>query len=200
LEVAKNADPSTSSQTPLLLAICAKADWNGVLYHSSSHLLAPLTKYYRVIVAEMEFDTVFYSNLNAIAGLYGPISVLVINAHGSPNNFALGQDFFFGEGGPALVDLADKYRISLLKHSFVEKPTIVFNSCSTGQDNSSIAGIFSKYLNAQVFAPVRPNSACDILTDDKGNIVDVCYDVPKRVYNGGDSKVIRPSECNQNRK
>lgn len=189
-EVSRNSDPKQSSEKPLVLALFAKSDWNNNFYGAGGEI-SPLTKYYRVLIAETDSDLVFYSKINEVAGLYGKISVLAINGHGSPSGVTLGK--FARKTGK--LDYLDDSAVLRLQDSFVKNPIVVFNSCSTGKYNSAIGGIFSRVLGAKVFAPTKIVYYSQYLLDNEGKIIRVCYSASTREYSNGGSKIVPVDVC-----
>lgn len=189
-ETSKNSDPKQSSEKPLALALFAKSDWNNNFYGAGGEI-SPLMKYYRVLIVETDSDLVFYSKINEVAGLYGKISVLAINGHGSPGGVTLGQ--FTRKTGT--LSYLDDSEVSRLQDSFVKNPIVVFNSCSTGKHNSAIGGVFSKLLGAKVFAPIKIVYYSQYIVDGEGKLLKVCYSASTREYSNGSSKILPVESC-----
>ncbi|NYZ77096.1 hypothetical protein H0O02_02150 [Candidatus Micrarchaeota archaeon] len=190
-EASRNADPSNPSQKPLLLSMAAKTDWNNA-FSGIGWELKGLTKYYRVLIAETNADLTFYSRINEVSALYKqPISVLVINGHGTPYGVWLGNT---GSKTGALSH-GDGLEVARLQDSFVKNPLIIFNSCSTGKNHSAIGGAFSKLLGATVFAPTDISYGADYILDAEGRIIRACYNVSTTEYINGMPHSIPADTC-----
>ncbi|MEM2908907.1 MAG: hypothetical protein QW590_00495 [Candidatus Bilamarchaeaceae archaeon] len=178
-EASKNAESRENLQKPLALLVFPKTDWNRVFYHAGSELI-PLTQHYSVILTETGSDEIFYDKINTIASLFGKLSLLVINGHGSPFGVSLGRTPWWASLTPnkardSTLDHLDDQALHKIRGSFVPNPIVVLNSCETGMFKTGIGGTISKMLGAQVFAPTAPVSAPKFIFDVNGRVSQVCY-------------------------
>jgi len=173
----KNLDESGSNR-PVLLALFNKNDHNGAFYNRGRKLDS-LTKYYRVFIVESSEEEQLYRYIENIGKIYGKIAAGVIAGHGEKTAVQFGNE----EKGS--IDLSDEEELADIKRYFIETPIIVFDSCSTGEDETAIAGLVSRILFAKVFAPIAPNSETTYYVDDYVGITNVTYDVPHNLFEDG---------------
>jgi len=172
-------DPSYQHDKPLLLITFNKDDWNGAFY-TVGRQLAKLTKGYRVVVTEVDGEDAFYNTLSAISTSHGGVDTLIIGGHGEPNAICLG-----GDSEKQMLDLTDEQELANYVSCFVQNPTIILESCSTGKGNSSIGDLISRILNATLFAPESPFSHSKYILDAHNIIKKVKYGVPSIKFENG---------------
>lgn len=124
--------------------------------------------------------------LNKKYGTAHKISFAIIGGHGEQDSIQFGdvddeKNILFQE------DLADSR--AQRKSAFVDRPTLILVSCSTGAEQG-IGQKLSELFDATVIAPDKPTSLTGITaTIDKSNIhFDVQYteeDAAERIYRGG---------------
>ncbi|MEM4366894.1 MAG: hypothetical protein QW035_02065 [Candidatus Anstonellales archaeon] len=166
-----------ASKKPLLLVAFNKSDYIGAFYKEGAEL-ERLAKYYNVILFEVEKEEKLYSNIVYFSNMYGKIDTLILAGHGEPTNITLGDKNEMG-----MIDLSDKEEIAKLKKFFVDNPTVVLLSCSTGGMNiGGIGHLISKELECTVFAPQDVTERTHYILNPEGKIIGVEYDVPKRTY------------------
>jgi hypothetical protein len=175
-EVHHNMLRTEISERPLMLVIFNKNDWNGHFYREGM-ALAGLERYYKVMIVEADSEDAFYSKMRSLAKSYGRIDTLILAGHGAPDSIQLGDNDDKGE-----IDLTDSKELAELKGSFVPVPTVVLASCSTGQDDKSIAALLSRAWEANVFAPVKAITKIEYHLDDSGRLASVSYDVESRQF------------------
>ncbi|HNT60943.1 MAG TPA: hypothetical protein PKJ97_03125, partial [Candidatus Bilamarchaeaceae archaeon] len=185
-EVARNADPASSPEKPILLAVFPKSDWNDAFYGYKDSL-RKLAGYYRIMVVEVGSQDSLYERVNSVAGWYGKrISALVLGGHGSPASISLG-----GRGQYRMINISDTEEMERMRDSLVDGPVIVLNSCSTGAYGGSIAGVLARVLNARVYAPTRDSSLYDFMLDGEGGINGALYEgAATREYYSGTSEIV----------
>ncbi len=178
-ELYANIDASHATDKPVLLVVFNKNDHNGA-FHREGQELEQLTKYYKVIVAEARSEYGFYENTKWISLKYGKIDTLIIGGHGEPDHIKLGEDTEFG-----MLDLTDEEELKKLTGSFVDDPTVVLVSCSTGKDEYSIGAKLSQIWGATLFAPKTPSESTNYITNNDGKIEEVTYDVASSRFIAG---------------
>jgi len=184
-EVVSNIDLTRPDGRPVFLAVFTQSDYNGTFYYSSDSL-ANLTRYYRVIIVETLSDAVMFRDINRIAGQYRRLAGLSISGHGSEYGVALGPNGYFSE--------SDAQEVARLRDSFAENPVIVFDSCSTGKYGKAIAAIFEEIPGSRIYAPIESSNVAGYNLDGNGAIISAYHNVPTRVYENGDSRVVGNGE------
>jgi hypothetical protein len=183
LLVAQYDQRNTRDGTPYGIVITAMADWNGSFYNFGAveALYDQIQGKYRIKIYETEDIFGMITALNSSRKDYGKISFAIIGGHGQPDSITLGSSNL------------DKSQItrkgaSALKLAFVEKPTIILRSCSTG----ALGGIGQEIskLDATVIAPSVPTSKLTINAkiNSKGKIafeVEYSPESSKKTYNLG---------------
>lgn len=168
-ELYDNIHQTYNRERPLLLMVFNKADRNGAFY-----LLGPdlnkLTKYYKVIVAEVDSKSEFYTKVADIATTHSKIDTFFIGGHGEADRIRLGNDPING-----ILDIRDIDELKLIRKFFNGKVTVVLISCSTGKDDSAIGSLLSKAWGAELFAPREPTRVPKYILDNSGALIDVKY-------------------------
>ncbi|HLD59822.1 MAG TPA: hypothetical protein VI912_02435 [Candidatus Bilamarchaeaceae archaeon] len=172
-EAHKCLDPGYRKGEPVLFAAFAKSDWNGAFYRSGEKSLSGLLKYYRISLVETGNEKEFYDFVRSTGETYGKIELSVVGGHGTESSVELGGK----DEEESSLDLLDRTDLQNLKSYFVEKPTFVFNSCSTGKRTDGIAALFSDVFNAAFFAPVYPSAGFRYTLDGDGKLLNVEYTV-----------------------
>jgi hypothetical protein len=169
---------------PVLLAVFSKDDPPGAFYRVGGQLES-LMKYYNVVIVEVNSDTEVYSRIREMSGAYGKIDTMLIAGHGSPEKIMLGKP----PSGPArdedTLDLMDGSKLASVRQYFVDKPTVILESCSTGKDEKSIGALLSRIWGARLFAPTVPSSESKYELEKDGKIKNVTYDVESREFQRG---------------
>lgn len=172
------ANMRTSDGRPLLLAAFNKNDWNSAFYREGMGL-DPLLRHYRVLIVEVDSETDFYNRVRAISTEHGRISAAVIGGHGLPDSILLGAQTELGR-----IDTTDGTELSALRGYFVDRPTVVLISCSTGENEKAVGAVIANSWGAEVFAPVTPSSRTTFHLSSTGSIDRVSYDVETRRFVG----------------
>jgi len=144
-------------------------DWNGAFYSTQNvlqNLTEALGEEYIIRVYERKNARGVVSALNSSRHRYGKAEFLILGAHGDRDIMAFGPD---------KSDIVEKEHLvrsggQALRHAFVENPTIILMSCSTGE----IGGIgeqISKlgFQGATVIAPDKSVSIKSISVDRDAN-------------------------------
>jgi len=184
-EIGKNLDPGYTSKKPILISVAAKSDWNdafGVLE------LNELLRYYKVLPVETRKKSDVSRYLSGICKTFGKIDTLMIHGHGTPDSINLGDS-----SDEQSINDYDEGLFRGLRNCFVQNPTVILESCSTGKDWESVGAMISKVLGARVFAPTRVASGIRLKLNDEGRIIDAWTDVPVREFWKGRSRLI-PAE------
>ena len=179
-ELERNLDKKYNSKKPLLLVTYNKNDWNGSFYIGGRNL-DELTKFYKVIVVEVDTEDAFYAKVQQVAEKYGKIDTLMIGGHGDPSSINLGK----GSEESKDLDIGDEENLAGIKGYLIEKPTIILESCSTGETENAIGAVISRVLKARLFAPLIPGSLVDFEFDATGRIRDIEYTIPKNEFLNG---------------
>ncbi len=176
LQASQNAGTKEVSDRPVLLAVFNKNDWNGHFYREGM-ALEPLARHYKIIIAEADSEGAFYDRLRATARDYGRVDTLILAGHGAPNSVQLGESNEKGE-----IDTSDGDELAAVKETLAPHPTVVLASCSTGQDDKSVAKLIADEWDALVFAPVKAITKTEYNLDGDGKLVSVSYDVESRQF------------------
>lgn len=175
---------SGQSDKPVALAVFNAFDDNGAFYRAGREL-EQLAKYYKLLVVEVSDDQQFYDRIKQMGGDHGPIHVLLIAGHGSPDSITFGIKFL---GEEVMLDLTDQEEIRKRNLNLVLAPKskIVLISCSTGQNEKSIGARLSKTFGADaVYAPQQASSETYYNLDKDGMILDVTFDVSGSSFRKG---------------
>jgi hypothetical protein len=153
---------------PYGVIVYPNADHNGAFYGSNKvfkGLSDQLQGKYSIKTYEAKDSLGLVSAINNARHRYGKISFAVIGGHGSEDHVQFGgaaRQFFEKKGELQQKDVLRK-GASSLQLAFVENPTIILDSCSTG----SMGGIGEEIskLGANVIAPPVPVSPGAINVD-----------------------------------
>ena len=173
-----NLDKKVAAARPPILHVVARADYSGAVYDYIGWVFR--LDHYKAFIAEAESKGDLRQRVAHVAETYGKIETMVIGAHGEKGRMQLGYDEKAG-----FLSLQDENDIAQLRPYFVSKPTIVMDSCSTGEDETAIAAMVSRALDATVFAPagVAEFHGCEV--DDEGKISGALFDVPTNKFVSG---------------
>lgn len=152
-------------------------DYNGASYSNAiqlESLFNQLQGKCRIRVWEVKNLPGIVRVLNKSRHEYGKISFAIVNAHGTPENIRFGGD----DSIRNKLDKTDIARsgIDSLKLAFIDNPTVILNSCSTGQ-LGGIGQEISK-IGANIIAPIAPTNLDSIrvsILDDGSMNFDVKY-------------------------
>jgi hypothetical protein len=145
-EVFRNLDPEHNKHKPVLMITGCKNDYLGVSY-LGGQMLDLLTKYYKIMLVEVDSENGFYSAVENI-GKTKPIDSLIIAGHGEADYILLGEDTEKGK-----LDVTDREELKKIKGFFSKDPYIIVQSCSTGKTANGIGAALSGSLDARVVAP-----------------------------------------------
>lgn len=157
---------------PFGVVIYPRDDYNGASYVNVSQLESLFNQLQgksRIRIWEVRNLSQMMTVFNKSRHKYGPISFAIITGHGTPEQIAFGKKML----GRSKLEKADLERkgISSLKLAFVDNPTIILNSCSTGQ-LQGIGQAISE-IGANVIAPIAPTNldsiSASILDDGRIN-------------------------------
>jgi hypothetical protein len=112
------------SAKPVLTVFYPYSDYNGAFSKNLQAHLGPLAESFEIVIAEGKNAREMKQRLSEINSRYGQISVMFLGGHGTPKSIQLG-------GGSRLT--AESFNDRELRGFFVEKPTMVLISCSTGK-------------------------------------------------------------------
>lgn len=175
------ADPGYKKDSPVLLAVFNKNDWNQAFYWDG-HMLNKFMKYYNVMVFETDNEKGFSDAISNTAKEYQLIDTLIVAGHGHKTTVN------FGPGGSEdnYIDLKDEEELKKLKSSFTDNPTIIMISCSTGYDEKGIAAKLSDIWDGTAWAPDKTTNLKNIAINKTGKIVNVKYreDATNKFVNG----------------
>ena len=159
-------------EKPYGVLLYPRDDWNGAFSTDGEVLENLLTRIrsldFNLRIYECEDKVDLVSALNDARHKFGKISFAVIGGHGSKDSIQ------FGDKNDSDHNL---YKEDLLKkgapavtHAFVENPSIILQSCSTGIQNG--IGQQMSSMGAKVYAPDRPTFVSDIdpYMDKSGNL------------------------------
>ncbi len=160
-------DNLNNTEGPYGIIMYPRADHNGAFFNETEKTV--LTDFahdnkaasYQVRVFEAGSRIDVAKKLLTANKLYGDkhkISYAIIGGHGSIDSIDLGDSRKIGNIASLTIGeiLEGKGTVRAVHGFFVEKPTFVFNSCSTGGD-FGIAEVFAdKMTQADVIAPTRP--------------------------------------------
>lgn len=158
-----------NSQLPYGVILYPRHDHNGAFYGDLFVLMQlqeQLAGKYliRVVEAEDKIDIArWFRKLDKKYGEHQKISFLIIGGHGEKDSIQ------FGSGKRerdrlSIQNLTDPRMLGVEKY-FVEHPTLILYSCSTGSEGG-IAQKLSETLGITVIAPNRPTSPRSIKTED----------------------------------
>lgn len=143
-------------------------DWNGAFlknYDIFYKLRDQLKGKYNIRVVECEDQKDVTRKLALLDGKYGndqKISFAVIGGHGEKDSIALGNSSKYNT--VFSTSNLSPTRVRKGKEIFVENPSLILVSCSTGQ-NQGIGENLSQKLHAKVYAPDVPTNLKDITTE-----------------------------------
>lgn len=160
---------------PYGIVIYPRSDYNGAFYDVSGYLShiyeefssLPDAKRPRIRVFEVENVKDLASVLNKSRKKWGKISFAIIAGHGTQSTIEFGE-----EEDKAVLVKRDLFRkgAGAIKKAFVDNPTIILDSCSTG----SLGGIASAMseIGGDIIAPDIPTAISKVETkvDEKGKI------------------------------
>lgn len=156
-------DQRENSALPYGAIVYPYSDGSGAFYGDVKvfeKLLRQTKDKYGIRVFEVKSPLEMIKAFNGSRKKFGPISFAIIGGHGTTNtirlNDASSTDFLSSE---QIV----RKGASALSLAFVENPTIILNSCSTGQ-LGGIGEEISK-LGARVVGPEEPSYITDISVD-----------------------------------
>ena len=165
--------------SPYGVLLYPSSDYNGA-FHDSQSVLADFYEKLRTLgfnlrISERNGKFGAARSLLGFNKKYGDkqkISFAIIGGHGSKDSIEFG-DMTAGDNGTLQTDNLGGIgvRRSLSNEFFVENPTIILNSCSTG----AIFGIgqnISKKINCELIAPYKPTnlSRIEFTIDDKNKL------------------------------
>lgn len=150
--------------TPYGVVLFPHADHNGAFYTDENVLLSlkfDLRRKALLRVAEAGSKLDLVKQMRRMRNNHGPMSFAILGAHGQKNGFEFGRGtdpkFSLTTSDVLNPDHGAKKMTQDEAPYFVEDPTIILVSCSTGQPRG-IAETLSRELNAHVIAPDRDTS------------------------------------------
>ncbi len=159
------------NDVPYGLIMYPRNDHNGAFYQGK-HVLDSLSKqlskhgvHVRVVECEGRFDVARQLvRMNKKYGEANKISFAIVGGHGNTDSIEFG-----GSDKPHTLKIEDLQGGGTQRASsfFVDKPTIMLVSCSTGAENG-IGQELSVKLGAKVVAPSTPTNLEDIKVRNKG--------------------------------
>lgn len=175
--------PEYKKDRPLLVVVFNQSDDDGAFYYERE-MLDDLRKYYKVMLFEACSDKEFNKIIKKTANQYKKIDTLIIGGHGDEDSIELGLEALKEELN--YLDLTDKNELKNLKKYFVNNPTVVLISCSTGHGKKSFGKLLSKIWNATVWAPDKPVGLKEFVLTEEGKIDSAIYsdDATKKFENG----------------
>ncbi len=160
-----NLDKSRENGKPILLDVTARSDHNGAFYRISGWPF--FLDHYKVFIVEAENAEEVRARTEYIARTYGKIAAMIIEGHGEKERILLGY-----EGEKRFLTQSDEKAIAQLKPHLADKPTILLDSCSSGEDGGSVAATISRALDATVLAPAAPAALKGYLVNgDTGELI-----------------------------
>lgn len=189
LLIAQYDKKDTQDNLPYGVIIYPKVDYNGALYQNLPQfedVFSQLQGKYKIAVWEVKNLLEIVSALNKSRHRYGPISFAIIGGHGAPENIRFGKkDTRRSEVGK--TDL-ERSGANSLRLAFVDNPSIILASCSTGQ-LGGIGQEISK-IGANVISPTADTNLDSInvsISDDGRLNFDVKYklNVSENTYSLG---------------
>jgi hypothetical protein len=181
-EAVANLDPTRNKDKPLLIAMNAKADHNGAFYRGGL-TIDPLSKHYRVMLAESGSESEFKQRMLAIAQTYGKAHTVFLGGHGEANEVLLGPSTLSSD--EQMLDTTDEDTIKAIKPALVANPTVILDSCSTARGTNSIAEMLSREWGARVYAPQFRTSMAKFVLAPDGAIQDVTFNTERSRYVSG---------------
>ncbi|MDD5593615.1 MAG: hypothetical protein PHG97_02585 [Candidatus Margulisbacteria bacterium] len=182
----------TKGKSPLIVSF-PMSDINGAFY-AAGHELDPLSRYYGLFIFERSEDEALYNDIIGTSKKQGPLSGMIAGGHGDGDSVRMGEGKLKGgwntrntpEIKSHLIDISDKSRWEGMKPLFIQAPTFVFLSCSAGQSEHGIEGMFSEvWPSGKMFAPTEDTSSSSFILGWNGAIKGIKYDVPTRKMVGG---------------
>ncbi|MBI5227513.1 hypothetical protein HY988_02895 [Candidatus Micrarchaeota archaeon] len=150
---------------PVQILSAATEDYNGSFYEDKDKLDA--LKFSDLVIMESRTKKELYEKIELFNEESGKkISGISFLAHGTEDSMVLSVT--------SELVLGDKEDLVKLRDAFIDKPTVVLISCSTGKHIGSIGGMFADAWNAKVFAP-EEDAALEALELENERIVKVRY-------------------------
>ena len=188
LLITQYEDRDRKDNSPYGVVVLPKADWNEAYYNKVNVLKglhSRLKGRFGIRAFETENVLELVGILNQSRKKWGKISFAIIGGHGTPESIRFGAL----DNARSLLKKEDveKPGASAIKIAFVENPTIILSSCSTGE-LGGIGQEISK-IGAKVIAPPVPTypESIDPIFLDNGNIdFNVVYsETSSSAYNMG---------------
>lgn len=184
LEELYNKMGDSNDTRPVLLIAYNKNDYNGAFYQEGDKIDGLMkSQYYNTIIVEVDSEYDFYNRVSEISDKYFGIETMIIGGHGEPERITLGSG-----GDETALDLTDIGKMKQLSNCFVNKPTIILNSCSTGKNEAAIGAVISRIWDAKLFAPKVPTGISSLETNELGQIVGVTYRRESTEFDAGTEK------------
>lgn len=191
LLIAQYDQRDTKDNLPYGIIVYPNADHNGAFYQSNKvfkELYGQLQGKYKIVAYEEKDLFGLVRSINKARHRYGKISFAIIGGHGSKDSVQFGGELrlYLEKKGELQQKNLVRKGASSLQLAFVDNPTVILDSCSTG----SLGGIGEEIskLGANVIAPPVPVSAgeinANILPDGK-IVFDVKYgdeNVAPKIY------------------
>lgn len=137
-----------SSKKPVLLIIFNQDDWNGAFYYNG---IDTLSEKFNVVVYETNSKKRLVGIAKETANEFGKPKHLVLEFHGWGKGFLLGKKAISGNE----LTVKDKEIFREMKE-YVDNPTVVMSSCSTGENEESVGAMIADELDStRTFAPKR---------------------------------------------
>ncbi len=173
---------------PSGIIIYPETDWNGAFLQNKEHFrkLGFQLEGYSIRFYEVKNIPSLVHTLNRNRHRYGPAEFLILGGHGSEAGIELGR----GSGGQVYQADTQLKGANALEQAFVENPTVILISCSTGK----LGGIGQSISElgqhgATVLAPSTDTSLkkIDVVLDENGkpNFSVNYYDGEKMEYKAG---------------
>ena len=179
---------------PLCVAAFAKHDWNGA-FNNGWPALHELSKQLDVRIVEAGHEEELMEKLRDMEQRFGKAKVLILGAHGSPEEMRLGvkpynlEDLgkiahpaglikdLLGRGEKGYFDITDRDNMAEIKGFLDKDPYVILDSCSTGKAevDSNLAKTLSKELGDVVFAATHPTTGVQLETREDGEITDMSF-------------------------
>lgn len=168
LLVAQYEDRDKKDSTPYGVIVFPKADWNEAFYKKANvleELQDKLEGRYRIRAFEIGGVPELIGVLNRSRKKWGEISFAIIGGHGTPRSIRFGVED--NARGTLKKEDVERQGASAVKTAFVESPTIILSSCSTGElggIGQEISRIGGKVIAPQL--PTHPESIDPIFLSD----------------------------------
>ncbi len=192
-ELLRSEHPRHRKLSPVAFVVYNKSDWNGAFY-SQANNLEYVMKTHKMFVIEvnsdkdipkkMEESISFHKTRFGSYFLGAKISLLIVGGHGSPHGISLGGY----SGSRSYISSSDMGMFRKIREHFVDNPTVILVSCSTGRSEHAIGARISKALGARLFAPKKDGNISSIKVGPTGEILDVDYNVPSNEFESGKIK------------